>query len=350
MPRTPRALALIALAVAVGLLTACTPAADNSNESSTSPSGRTTVTAASPSPTPTTARTTKPTVPPVDPALLQEATDVFHAVSVSMRGVSFDGGFTPDAVPPAYPKHLMGSQLIVAIVNANAWHEAGYRRVSGVEELVDIQPYPAMYDGSLVALSGCRKQTDVRFEVRDNGSGWPGGDEQQVAFFKRDTDGLLKIFHISQHDVTSCDKRSADPALVAEASTIYGTVLGLLDTHLVAGGLNQADYPTSGFAPYLGHQARAMLLLDLELARVSDQTTTRDGPTRFGRVTEWPYARRGSIVALTSCLDRSTTVRTTMTGNRYRDMPRIFFAYFTRDPAGTLRLSTIDSFSVDVCP
>ena len=123
----------------------------------------------------------------------------------------------------------------------------------------------------------------------------------------------------------------------------------MFDKHLAAGGLNQADYPTSGFGPYLGHQARTMLLLDLEFARVSEQTTQLQGPARFGRVTEWPYARKGSVVALTSCLDRSNAIRTTIGGSRYRDMPRRLFAYFNRDQAGILRLTTIDWFDVDSC-
>ena len=345
MPRSPRVANLAALASVIVLLAACTPAADTSPTSSTPPPQHTT--ARTPT-TPTSAPAPTLTVPPVDAALLREATDVFRSISLSMRTVSFDGGFAPDTLPPAYPKYLMGSQLMVAIINANSWHDEGYRRVSGVEELLDVQPYPAMQDGSLVALSGCRKQTNVRFED-ENGSGWSGGDEQQVAFLKRDSDGLLKIFHISHVDVTSCDKASADSALVREASAIYGTVLDLLDKHLAAGGLNQADYPASGFGPYLGHQARTMLLLDLEFARVSEQTTQLQGPARFGRVTEWPYARKGSVVALTSCLDRSNAIRTTIGGSRYRDMPRRLFAYFNRDQAGILRLTTIDWFNVDSC-
>ena len=349
MPRSPRVAGLLALASAIILLAACTPAADTSPASSTAPQQPTTTGGAAgttATATPTTTRAL--TVPPVDAALLKEATEVFRSMAISMRTVSFDGGFAPSSLPPAYPKYLMGSELMVAILNANTWHDAGYRRVSGTEELLDIRPFPAMQDGSLVALSGCRKQTNVRFESKD-GSGWSGGDEQQVAFLKRDTDGLLKIFHTEHLDVTSCDPSSAAPALVAEASAIHGTVLRLFDKHLAAGGLNQADYSTSGFGPYLGHEARTRLLLDLEFARVSDQTSQVHGPTRFGRVTEWPYAREGSVVALTSCLDRSNAIRTTPSGSRYRETPRLFFTYFTRDSAGTLRLATVDAFYVDAC-
>lgn len=341
----PRPLTALALVLSILVTSACTGLQTNSRQDSSGPVPTATSSATS---TPSPSAAPAPTVPPVDAALLKEATDVFHAISMRIRSVSFDGGFAPDKVHADYPKYLMGGALMNAIMQATGWQEEGYRRVRGVESLLYVQAYPAMDSGSLVALTGCRQKTDVFMENKDK-YGYEGTDDQLIVFLKRDTDGLLKIFQIEYLPVESCTTKKAKTAVVQEAAKTYGAALTLFEKYLTAGGLHYNDYPSSGLGPLLGPEARHRMLWELELVRTTYHSVSRAGPSRHGRVSEWPYSRDGSVVALTSCFDRSQHIYTNVHGSNTAGPQRIFFAYFNRDSAGTLRLQSLDWIYADAC-
>lgn len=333
--RTPRH--VIALLLLVLLASGCTTASPS--EPVESP-----VRHSEPPPAPTTAA---PTVPPVDKALLQEAITVYREISSVQQKANFAGGFAVDRTPAEYPKYLMGGALMSAVGYSTYLHQEKLRRKSGTQTLQHIQHYPVMVAGSLVSLSGCLEQTDL-FIAGEDGWGYRGQSTVEFVHFKRDSDGGLKIFDWDSSPVETCTKVAADPGLVKQAAAIHDTVMRLFAQHLSAGGLNQAHYPTSGFGPYLGTDARNGLLRDLELARTTwDMTVT--GPFKPGRVTVWPYQYESSEVALTSCFDRSPMHFTNPTGGSSRGTPRIYFAYYKKDSAGVLRLEWLNSVSVDAC-
>ena len=293
------------------------------------------------------ATTAAPTVPPVDKALVQEAITIYREISSFQRKANFAGGFTLDRTPAEYPKYLMGGALMEAVGYSTHLHQEKLRRKTGTETLQHIQHYPVMVAGSLVSLSGCVEQTDL-FMAGEDGWGHRGQSTVEFVHLKRDSDGRLKIFDWDASAVETCRKAAADPGLVKQAAAIHDTVMGLFGRHLSAGGLNQADYATSGFGPYLGTEARNDLLRDLELARTTwDVTVT--GPFKPGRVTEWPYQYESSQVALTSCFDQTPMHFTNPTGGSRRGTPRIYFAYYKKDSAGVLRLEWLNSVSVDAC-
>ncbi|MGA4508254.1 hypothetical protein ACQB6R_04390 [Propionibacteriaceae bacterium G1746] len=349
MPRTPSRLSgLIALSAAIALVAGCTSGTDSTIESPTNTASAPSVAASSASASPTSS-TPRPTVPPAPAALVSEATTVFLHMASRAEQVKLDGGFTFEKVPPEYTKYLMGSALMNAVMDATDWHQNGYRLARGTEHLYNIKTYPAMDSGSLVALTGCLGQSDD-YRLQDNtGAGWGRNDEQYIVYLKRDADGLLKVFEYTTLDVDSCSPRKASPALVAEAAKIYTDTFALYEKHLAAGGLNYQDYSKSGFEPLLAGEARNRIVWELEYYRTNDGTFAATGQSRPGRVTEWPRQRGKSLVALTSCFDRSTFTYTKGNGQEVLQGPRIYFAHFTRDSAGKLRMTQLEWIYVDAC-
>lgn len=358
MPRPAPTHRLFALAIVIALLAGCTgintstaPTPSSTGSPTTSATSQATPTT---SPSPSSAGSTRPTpspsmtVPPVSKELLAEATTVFTKITERTRLVSIEGGFAQDDVHPDYPKYLMGGALMNAIMTANYWHDEGRRRISGSESLMNVRPYPAMTSNSLVALTGCLRQTDV--EIRDSsGYGTNGSNEQLIVYLKRDSDGQLKIFERDYLRVDDCNPATVKPALVAEATKIFNTVFGLFEKHLGAGGLSHTDYPTSGFGPYLSGEARNRILWELEHFRVNGEKFAVTGPPTPVFVTEWPRALDKSVVSITGCFARTNITFVHADGTAIAQGPRIYFAHFTHDKAGKLRMSSLDWIYADAC-
>ncbi|MGD8216439.1 hypothetical protein [Aestuariimicrobium sp. Y1814] len=354
MPRPAPTHRLVALAIVIALLAGCT-----GSDASTAPTPSTTgspTTSATPQATATTSQspssagssrpTPSPTetVPPVSKELLAEAKAVYGAGFAAIRKARAEGGFSFDDIPPDYPKHLMGGTLMNAVMQAANLHDEGQREYGKVE-LVNVRPYPAMDAGSLVALTGCSSKTEVRV-ADEKGYGRDESSEQQVVYLKRDDDGLLKIAQLDTIQVTACTPTSADPKVVAEATKVYTTVFTLFEKYLLGDGLSPTAYSTSGFGPYLGGEARNAIMWELESRRANQIHYDVGAPAKQGKITEWPRRLRGSVVALTSCYDRS---HIHLGNNLYRQPPRIYFAHFTRDKAGKLRMTSLDWIYADAC-
>lgn len=211
-PRTmttrPPARALALAAAAVLALGACS---DTSNGATTTPTTSPAVTSMPSSPTLTsspTLSTTSTATPSAsyDQALVAEATKVNKA-QLELEGLYFKQGGWPRGlkIPTELTDLMMDEGLKRTVENLNQTWEKKIVHQSGDMTMTDIEVSGAApHKDSVIALQACRDGRQVRSLSGEGQTPSQGALLLHTSYYKRDTDGKLKMSYWTGKRVEAC--------------------------------------------------------------------------------------------------------------------------------------------------
>jgi len=198
----------IAAALAMGACTApgdeqtTTPVTTATSAASTTPTTASTQTSTAASPS----TSTTPSSPTVDQALLAEAIKVSEAQFKLEQQYFKEGGWPRGLNNPTELTDLMMDEGLTRTVEGlNQVYEGKVKWQSGEGVISDMHVVDVpQHKGSLIATQSCRDARAVKNVIGDDQTASHGILVLNTSYYKRDSDGKLKISYYTAKRVESC--------------------------------------------------------------------------------------------------------------------------------------------------
>ncbi|MGD7732918.1 hypothetical protein ACQCX5_08140 [Propionibacteriaceae bacterium G57] len=141
--------------------------------------------------------------PTADAALLAEATKALEVGFDLESSLGHSGGLPVGVpLPDEFKRVMMGRALDLELsLMRNTWEEK-VKHKSGQAKQYGVRAVSLERDGSLIALNSCRDGRGVTFERA--GEQFKGVLIQHTSYYKRDSDGRVKMFTWVSEEVDSC--------------------------------------------------------------------------------------------------------------------------------------------------
>lgn len=177
--------------------TTATTAIDTSPPTATTPTSVISTSSATRTPTPTTT---------YDQALLAKAMDV-NEQQFKLEGQYFKEGGWPRGlnIPHELTELMMDEGLARTVEGLNQTYEKQIKYQSGEGVMSDVRVAEVPpHKGSLIALQACRDARGVKNVVGEDKTPSQGALSLHTTYYKRDTDGKLKMSYYTGKRVESC--------------------------------------------------------------------------------------------------------------------------------------------------